>query len=116
MIKNKKNKKINKYPLTKKTFFLHNTDDNNKTFLYNSITKTIRANHHIALTITSSAIATLLLNNNHTAHSKFKIPIPIHEASTYKIKKHKNLANVLIQQISSFIIKHLYNIAIYLEP
>ena len=45
----------------------------------------------------SSAIAALLLHGGHTAHSHFKIPIPINESSTCNIKRDQNLYDVLKQ-------------------
>ena len=47
--------------------------------------------------MTSSAIAALLLHGGCTAHSHFKIPIPINESSTCNIKRDQNLYDVLKQ-------------------
>ena len=41
----------------------------------------------IVLCVTSSGITSLLLSGGQTAHSWFKIPIPINEASICNIKK-----------------------------
>jgi hypothetical protein len=47
----------------------------------------VRAEGKIVLCVASSGIASLLLSGGRTAHSHFKIPIPIHEGSTCNIKK-----------------------------
>jgi hypothetical protein len=55
-----------------KAFFLHSAGGGGKTFVCNTIAGTVHANHHVTLTVTSSAIAALLLYNGHTAHSSSK--------------------------------------------
>ena len=54
------------------------------------------------LCVASSGIASLLLSGGQTAHSRFKIPIPIHEDSVCKIPPSSDLAN-LIRQTSHII-------------
>jgi hypothetical protein len=80
-----------------KAFFLHSAGGGGKTFVCNTIAATVRANNRVALTVASSAIAALLLDGGRTAHSRFKIPIPIHESSTCRIEKNGELAEVLRQ-------------------
>ncbi|GES92234.1 uncharacterized protein LOC112184611 [Rhizophagus clarus] len=47
--------------------------------LFNMILAKVRLNHKIALAVASSGIAALLLDGGRTAHSRFKIPIPLTE-------------------------------------
>ncbi len=51
------------------------------TFLYKSLLATVRARGDIALAVASSGIAALLLQGGRTAHSRLKIPIPVHSSS-----------------------------------
>jgi hypothetical protein len=80
-----------------KLFFLHSAGGGGKTFVCNSIAAAVRGKKSVALTVASSAVAALLLEGGRTAHSRFKIPIPIHESSTCRIEKHGDLAQVLRQ-------------------
>ena len=50
-----------------------------QTFFFNTFLVHIRSQEHIALTLSSSGIATLLLDDGHTAHSMPKIPIKVNE-------------------------------------
>ncbi|KXN89047.1 hypothetical protein AN958_06398, partial [Leucoagaricus sp. SymC.cos] len=65
-------------------FFIHSAGGCGKTYLCNTIAATVRAHgRHIALCVVSSGIAALLLDGGRTAHSCFKIPIPVHEDSCW---------------------------------
>ena len=57
-----------------------------KHFLWNTIVSYLRAQKKIVLTVASSGVASLLLPNGRTAHSRFRIPIDIDELSTCDIK------------------------------
>ncbi|GBC01666.1 hypothetical protein RclHR1_04290002 [Rhizophagus clarus] len=48
-------------------------------------------NHKIALAVASSGIAALLLDGGRTAHSRFKIPIPLTESSLLNISNQSEL-------------------------
>jgi hypothetical protein len=48
------------------------------------------------LTVTSSGVASLLLPNGRTAHSRFRIPIDIDDLSICDIKRGTNIAELLI--------------------
>ena len=72
-------------------FFLHSAGGCGKTYVSNTIAAAIRADGDVALCVASSAIAALLLHGGRTAHSRFKIPIPIDNASMCNIKKDDNL-------------------------
>jgi hypothetical protein len=61
--------------------FLHSAGGCGKTFVCNTIAAAVRAQGKIALCVASSGISSLLLNGGRTAHSTFKIPIEIDEAS-----------------------------------
>jgi PIF1-like helicase/Helicase len=68
-------------------FFVHSAGGCGKTYVCNLIAATVRAQRKIVLCVASSGIASLLLSGGRTAHSRFKIPISINEASTCNIKK-----------------------------
>jgi hypothetical protein len=78
-----------------KTFFLHSAGGGGKTFVCNTVAASVHANNQIALTVASSVISALNLDGGQTAHSCFKIPIPIHESSTCRIPMQSELVEVL---------------------
>ena len=78
-------------------FFVHSAGGCGKTYLFNLIAAAVRAQGKIVLCVASSGIASLLLSGGRTAHSRFKIPIPVHEASTCNIKKNDQLHELLSQ-------------------
>lgn len=78
-----------------KTFFVDGPGGSRKTFLYNTILARIRSQRKIALAVASSGIAAELLAGGRTAHSMFRIPIPIQEMSTCNIGKPTNAAKLI---------------------
>uniref|UniRef100_A0A6N2MDD8 ATP-dependent DNA helicase n=1 Tax=Salix viminalis TaxID=40686 RepID=A0A6N2MDD8_SALVM len=64
-------------------------------FLWHTIINRVRSESLIVLAVASSGIASLLLPNGRTAHSRFKIPLSIDELSTCAIKKNTHLSNLL---------------------
>ena len=66
-------------------FFLNATGGYGKTFLIEALLSTVRGIGIIALAVASSGIAAELLKGGRTAHSCFKIPIPVHENSVCSI-------------------------------
>ncbi len=58
-----------------KTFFVDGLGGAGKTFLYGCLLSKVRFTGDIALSMTSSGIAALLLEGGCTTHSRFKIPI-----------------------------------------
>ncbi|KXN90267.1 hypothetical protein AN958_04575 [Leucoagaricus sp. SymC.cos] len=62
-------------------FFIHSAGGCGKTYLCNKIAAAVRAQGYIALCVASSEIAALLFEGGRTAHSCFKITIPVHEDS-----------------------------------
>src|SRR6266540_3726398 len=51
----------------------------------------------LVLTVASSGVASLLLPNGRTTHSRFQIPIQLDELSTCDIKRGTKLAELLIE-------------------
>ena len=86
----------------KSHFFIQGPAGTGKTFLYKCICSYYRGQGKIVLCVASSGIAALLLPGGRTAHSRFAIPIDIHEASTCNIGKNTQLAD-LIRQTSLII-------------
>ncbi|MDQ1532071.1 MAG: hypothetical protein QOE37_2176 [Microbacteriaceae bacterium] len=84
-----------------KSLFIHSAGGGGKTHVCNTIAAAIRSSQHadrrVALCVASSGIASLLLEGGRTAHSRFKIPIPIHERSVCNIVKGSPLHDVLKQ-------------------
>src|ERR1700749_2551063 len=84
-----------------KSLFIHSAGGGGKTHVCNTIAAAVRssqhADHKVALCVASSGIASLLLQGGRTAHSRFKIPIPIHEGSICNIPKGSPLHDVLKQ-------------------
>ncbi len=64
-----------------KFFYIDGPGGTGKTFLYNTILAYYRANNKQVIAVASSGIAATLLDGGITAHSKFRIPIAIHEDS-----------------------------------
>ena len=78
-----------------KAFFVHSAGGGGKTYTCNTIAASIRADGEVVLCVSSSAIAALLLDGGRTTHSRFKVPIPIHEQSFCNIGKQSHLAEVI---------------------
>ena len=69
------------------TFFIHGPGGTGKTFIYNTLARMARGEGFIVLCVASSGVAALLLLLGSTAHSTFRIPIPVSEFSTLGINK-----------------------------
>jgi ATP-dependent DNA helicase PIF1 len=76
-------------------FFISGYGGTGKTFMWNTLSAALRSKRKIVLNAASSGIASLLLPGGRTAHSKFKIPIPILESSICTIEKGSDLAELL---------------------
>ncbi|KAL2581050.1 hypothetical protein AAZV13_15G161800 [Glycine max] len=63
----------------------------------NYLRKLVRTENQIVIIVASSGIASLLLLGGRTAHSRFKIPVPIFEDSTCNIHHGTQLAELLNQ-------------------
>ncbi|KAJ1284410.1 hypothetical protein BS78_03G202000 [Paspalum vaginatum] len=65
-------------------YFVSGHGGTGKTFLWNTIVFYLRAQKKIVLTIASSDVASLLLPNGRTTHSRFRIPVDIDDMSIYE--------------------------------
>jgi hypothetical protein len=77
------------------TLFVHGSGGTGKTFLWHTIISKLRSEGKIVLAVASSGIASLLLPNGRTAHSRFKIPLTVNDHTICPIKKGTHLANLL---------------------
>jgi ATP-dependent DNA helicase PIF1 len=66
-------------------FFLDDLGGSGKTFVYSVLLASVQPDGHVAIKITSSNIATLLLEGGRTSHSIFKIPIALGKDSMCSI-------------------------------
>jgi hypothetical protein len=78
-----------------KTFFLSAAAGCGKTFVANTLCHHLRSQSKIVLCVASSGVASLLLIGGHTVHSRFKVPITLHEGSVCSISKNSDLAKLL---------------------
>ncbi|XP_061347924.1 uncharacterized protein LOC133293370, partial [Gastrolobium bilobum] len=76
-------------------FFLYGFSGTGKTFIWNTLSASIRSKAGIVLNVASSGIASLLLLGGRTTHSRFRIPIQINEDSTCNIKLKSTTAELL---------------------
>nr|XP_025617144.2 ATP-dependent DNA helicase PIF1-like [Arachis hypogaea] len=76
-------------------FYLYGQGGCGKTFLWSTISCSIRSKGGIVLNVASSGIAALLLPNGRTAHSRFKISLAINEDSLCSIKQESPLARLI---------------------
>ncbi|XP_074336548.1 uncharacterized protein LOC141673702 [Apium graveolens] len=78
-----------------KLFFISGHGGTGKTFLWNTIASKLRSESLIVLPVATSGLASLLLPNGRTAHSRFRIPLDITAESTCEIKHGTQLAKLL---------------------
>lgn len=83
-------------------FFLQGPGGTGKTFLYRAVCHHFRSLGRIVLCVASSGIASLLLPGGTTAHSRFRIPLDLHEKSACGVSKSSDLA-ALLRQVSLII-------------
>ena len=76
-------------------FFLNAPGGYGKTYLIEALLSTVRSKREIALAVASSGIAAELLEGGRTAHSRFKIPIPIFESSVSNISLQSDDAKLM---------------------
>jgi len=82
--------------VNRRAFFVDGPGDTGKTFLYNCLLSTVRAQGRVAIVVTSSGIAALLLDRGRTTHSRFKIPVQgLNNTSTCYISKDSELVALL---------------------
>ncbi|GJX10424.1 DNA helicase [Tanacetum coccineum] len=68
-----------------------------KTFLWRTITSSLRSHGKIVLAVASSGIASLLLPAGRTAHSRFKLPLELTDESLCHAKNKSQLGNLLVE-------------------
>ncbi|XP_071739529.1 uncharacterized protein [Rutidosis leptorrhynchoides] len=78
-------------------FFLYGYGGTGKTFLWKTLSASIRSRGDIVLNTASSGIAALLLSGGRTAHSRFAIPMDLTEDSFCHITPSSNLAELIRQ-------------------
>ncbi|PKA56688.1 ATP-dependent DNA helicase PIF1 [Apostasia shenzhenica] len=76
-------------------FFIDGPGGTGKSFLYRALLATIRNQKQIALATATSGVAASILPGGRTAHSRFKIPINMKEATTCNISKQSTTADLL---------------------
>ena len=88
-------KAVNDQNYPQRMFFLNAPGGYGKTFHIEALLYTVRAMGKIALAVASSGIAAELLEGGRTAHSQFKIPIPVNETSVCSIYLQSDDAKLL---------------------
>ncbi|CAA0825480.1 PIF1 helicase [Striga hermonthica] len=78
-------------------FFVYGYGRTKKTYLWRTLSAGLRSNGKIVLCVASSGIASLLLPGGRTAHSRFLIPLNIHENSSCDIDQVSPLAELIIR-------------------
>jgi DNA replication protein DnaC len=68
-----------------KLFFVYGSGGTGKTFVWTTLLSRLRGQGKIVLVVASSGIASLLFLGGIIAHSRFKIPINLHDESTCNI-------------------------------
>jgi hypothetical protein len=78
-----------------KLFFVYGSGGTGKTFVWTTLLSRLRGQGKIMLVVASSGIASLLLSGSRTAHSRFKIPIDLHDESTCNITQQMKVAELV---------------------
>jgi len=78
-----------------KLFFVYANGGTGKTFVWRTLLSRLRGQGKIVLAIASSGIASLLLPSGRTAHSRFKIPIDLHDESICNITQQIKVAELV---------------------
>jgi len=82
-----------------KLFFVYGSGGTNKTFVWTTLLFHLRGQGKIVLEVASSGIASLLLLGGRTAHSRFKIPIDLHDESTCNITQQMKVAELVHKKL-----------------
>ncbi|KAM0918646.1 hypothetical protein ACQ4PT_008729 [Festuca glaucescens] len=80
---------------TPKVYFVSGHGGTGKTFLWNCIVTVLRSERRIVLAVASSGVASLLLPNGRTAHSRFRIPLNANDKSQCNISRGSTMAALL---------------------
>jgi len=78
-----------------KLFFVYGSGGTGKTFVWTTLLSCLRGQGKIVLVVASSGIASLLLPGSRTAHSRFKIPINLHDELTCNITRQMKVAKLV---------------------
>ncbi|KAK1603462.1 hypothetical protein QYE76_037774 [Lolium multiflorum] len=84
---------------TPKVYFVSGHGGTGKTFLWNCIVTVLRSERQIVLAVASSGVASLLLPNGRTGHSRFRIPLNANDKSQCSISRGSTMA-ALLQETS----------------
>jgi ATP-dependent DNA helicase PIF1 len=76
-------------------FFVYGYGGTGKTYLYKTLSAALRSRGEIVLNVASSGIASLLLEDGRTAHSRFTIPINVMDDSMCHITGDSDLADLI---------------------
>ncbi|XP_076916527.1 uncharacterized protein LOC143576283 [Bidens hawaiensis] len=83
-------------------FFVYGYGGTGKTFLWKTLSASLRSEGKVVLSVASSGIASLLLSGGRTAHSRFHIPINLVEDSICYINPDSDLAYLLHETSLNF--------------
>ncbi|KAI3812104.1 hypothetical protein L1987_16809 [Smallanthus sonchifolius] len=78
-------------------FFVYGYGGTGKTYLWKTLSASLRSEGKVVLNVASSGSASLLLSGGRTAHSRFHIPLNLVEDSFCHIKPDSDLARLLKQ-------------------
>jgi hypothetical protein len=78
-----------------KLFFVYGNGGTRKTFVWTTLMSRLQGQGKIVLEVASSGIAYLLFLGGRTAHSRFKIPIDLHDESTCNITQKMKVAELV---------------------
>jgi len=78
-----------------KLLFVYGNGGTSKTFVWTMFLSHLRGQDKIVFAVASSGIASLLLLGDRTAHSRFKIPIYLHDESTYNTTQQMKVAELV---------------------
>jgi len=78
-----------------KLFFMYGSGGISKTFVWTTLLSRLQGQGKIMLVVASSGIASLLLLGSKTTHSRFKIPIDLHDESTCNITQQMKVVKLV---------------------
>jgi Cdc6-like AAA superfamily ATPase len=78
-----------------KLFFVYGSGGTGKTFVWTTIMSHLQGQGKIVLVVASSGITSLLLLGSRTAHSRFKIPIDLHDELTCNITQQMKVVELV---------------------
>jgi hypothetical protein len=78
-----------------KLFFMYGSGGTSKTFFWATLLYRLQGQGKIVLAVASSGIVSLLLSGGRTTHSRFKIPIDLHDELTCNITQQMKVAELV---------------------